>query len=244
MSYENSLKALVGPVSKPILISGMYRSGTTWVGKVVKSSKNVNYYAEPFNFKIKQNKLLFNDQPNIWFMNLNYINDLNYEKGLSMIINQKFTSLRPKAIKEILYYVKFNLKYRNSKRVLIKDPISIFSADWINKKFSTQNIIIYRKPESFIASLKNNNWHFDFNNFLKQEEFVSNELSEYKQEIDFHSKNHNKNKNDLISSSVLLWKILAEKIIFYKKNYPNWKFFSYEDLSNHPQKILKFCLNI
>ena len=90
MSYENSLNALVGPVSKPILISGMYRSGTTWVGKVVKSSKNVNYYAEPFNFKIKQNKLLFNDQPNIWFMNLNYINDLNYEKGLSMIINQKF----------------------------------------------------------------------------------------------------------------------------------------------------------
>jgi len=37
--------------SKPILVTGSHRSGTTWVGEMLASSPNLVYIGEPFNPK-------------------------------------------------------------------------------------------------------------------------------------------------------------------------------------------------
>lgn len=35
--------------SKPILVTGSHRSGSTWVGNIMATSPSVNYIHEPFN---------------------------------------------------------------------------------------------------------------------------------------------------------------------------------------------------
>ena len=37
--------------TKPILVTGSHRSGTTWVGKMLAATGSVGYIHEPFNLK-------------------------------------------------------------------------------------------------------------------------------------------------------------------------------------------------
>ena len=127
-------------------------------------------------------------------------------------------------------YIRFT-KYRIlKKRPLVKDPIAVFSAEWLARSFDMDVVVLIRHPAAFAGSLKKANWTHPFKHFLQQPLLLQHHLSEYRSEIDEYSKT---DKN-IIDQAILLWNLIHHIILKYRDNSPNWIFIKHEQLSKHP----------
>ncbi len=215
----------------PILVTGSHRSGSTWLGKMLSISKRVTYTHEPFNLNNKYK----NSPIKYWFEYVsntdsderqkeyyNYINNI-----IGFPLNLLTTDLiKAERIKSQLSLIKNRLTHR----YLIKDPISILSADWLADKFKMDVVVIIRHPAAFVASLKVKDWYYDFNHLLCQDNLMKNVLSDFEKEIYLLS---NKEKN-IIEHGILLWNLIHYRIKEYQQIHKNWIFVRHEDLSNNP----------
>ena len=113
----------------------------------------------------------------------------------------------------------------------MKDPLAIFSAEWLYKIFNMDVLITIRHPAAFVASLKTKNWVHDFNHFLQQPELIEDLLIDYVNEItDFAEDQY-----DIVEQASLLWKIIYSVVYKYYLMYKNeWIFIRHEDLSRDP----------
>ena len=245
--------------NSPILVTGSHRSGTTWVGNILKQSSNVYYIHEPFDPNgITRNNMLINIwykylrpnkkhqifyilidsliqgkyqfQDTFHFRNALPIYDFRNPNGINTgkFNYNNFPWRLKQLINSILNQIRsLNTNYRF--RGLIKDPIAIFSAEWLYNNFNTQNLILIRHPAAFVSSLKRLNWHFDFNNFLKQNELMEDHLLKYKNQMELTSGN-------ITEEASLLWVCIHSVIKYYQENYPSWVFKRHEDISRNPLK--------
>ena len=166
-------------MKKLIIVSGTHRSGTSWIGKTLCSTRENYYINEPFN-------------PSNRINNAGYIKDeywpLSLEEyelilpSINNIINGRYPYINniknSNSLKDYLktnyYYFHFLKSKLNIKKTnyIIKDPFLLFLIEEINQFFSnTFEIhinITFKDPISFVSSCKKKNWDFDFDNLLKQ----------------------------------------------------------------------------
>ncbi len=223
------------------MITGSHRSGTTWVGNMIAASPQIQYIPDTFapNGSIRQNKLF-----DVWFKMVDPGNDRKYYQRLDSLFKYKFslveafhlkseqgnfdyrnTPARIKFLKDIYA----NKVLRNQKRPLLKDPIAIFSAEWLHGQFDTSNLILIRHPAAFVSSLKRMNWRFDFNNFLNQPLLMEKHLVNYRDQI-------SRKNLPLIIEGALLWNCIHHVIRYYKRCFPGWIYKRHEDISIEPLK--------
>ena len=160
----------------PILITGAHRSGTTWVGKMIANSPSIQYIHEPFNIDYSPYKV----KPNYWFQYVTQENEgLLYEQ-IKQLVMPKTSPNKNKSIKQRFNFLKSSPQ---KQRVLIKDPIAIFSVEWLAERFNMDVVIMIRHPAAFVDSIRERNWTHDFNHFLKQPLLLVKHLSPFKEEI-------------------------------------------------------------
>ena len=221
---------------KPILITGSHRSGSTWTGRMLSLAPNVAYIHEPFNI---------HHRPGICKAKFKYHfpyicseNEKAYLKHLKECLNFKYNYFEElkiaKSFKDIaraqLYYIRFAKNRILKMRPLVKDPIAIFSAEWLAKRFNMDVVVLIRHPAAFTGSLKMANWSHPFDHFLQQPLLIKQYLYEYKSEIEKFSKN----RKNIVDQAILLWNLIHHVILIYQKNNPNWVFVRHEDLSMRP----------
>ncbi|WP_191859188.1 sulfotransferase [Hanstruepera ponticola] len=221
--------------NKPILITGIHRSGSTWIGKILSVSKELQYIHEPFN------KAKYRTSPiDHWFQ---YVNSetSNIEQESIKNYLMSFTNFSGSRLFKALCNVKFKWQIKQALlyelncflcRPLFKDPIAVMSAEWLYKELDTQVLVSIRHPAAFVASIKIANWHFDFNNFLEQQALMDDHLDEFKIEIEKEL-----SKKDLITTGILLWNCIYSYVNKLQKTYYNnsdWIFIKHEDLSKDP----------
>ena len=238
-------------MNEPILITGSHRSGTTWVGNIIRNLPRIYYLHEP----LTPNSItrgLFNTD--IWYK---YYDPKKEYENIETILNELFSGSYPfKAMfhfknslphtdyrnpngindgKIDLKYFKWRINaYLDSKRLnkkeiipLIKDPIALTAAEWIYHKWNSKNVILIRHPAAFVSSLIRLNWRFNFENFTKQPDLIDRFLGPYRSQI-------NNPPKDFISEASLIWTCITKIIIEYQKLYPNWLYIRHEDLSYDP----------
>ena len=238
-------------MNEPILITGSHRSGTTWVGNIIRNLPRIYYLHEP----LTPNSItrgLFNTD--IWYK---YYDPKKEYENIETILNELFSGSYPfKAMfhfknslphtdyrnpngindgKIDLKYFKWRINaYIDSKRLnkkeiipLIKDPIALTAAEWIYHKWNSKNVILIRHPAAFVSSLIRLNWRFNFENFTKQPDLIDRFLGPYRSQI-------NNPPKDFISEASLIWTCITKIIIDYQKLYPNWLYIRHEDLSYDP----------
>lgn len=220
-------------MKKMILVTGSHRSGTTWTGKVIASAHKIRYVYEPFNIALKRK----NCPLKYWFAYAE--TSIAHQKEIANYLKSfyKFWHVnnitRLNSIKSFQDLHKYagNMKGRLDARTLIKDPLALFSAEWMYHHFNLCCVVLIRHPAAFVASLKVANWQFDFNNFLNQPYLLQNYLKEYQTEItDFAE-----NKRGIIDQGILLWNCIYSTINYYQKTYKkDWYFIKHEALSLHP----------
>lgn len=222
--------------SRPILVTGSHRSGSTWAGEMLALSKSVAYVHEPFN--VTDEISINPDQFKLWFQYVCDDNAGDTEIIIRNILEYKYPLLSnlkkcrsarhlAKLCRDQMLSVGHSV---HSRRALLKDPIALFSAEWLAETFDMDVLIMVRHPAAFCSSLKIKNWHHDFNHFLKQPALMSRYLDSYHDDISAAAAN----KLSVIDQAILLWNCVHHTIKQYKSEHSSWIFARHEDLSMSP----------
>jgi len=223
---------------QPILVTGSHRSGSTWVGRVISAHPQVCYVDEPLTPRNIPDH--FNNGFNAWFAYITREWHDSFLRGYRKLLSGRFPGLKDLSRMTVRTWLKFFVYYRlfpgiKRQRYLLKDPIAIFSSEWLARYLDTKNIVLIRHPAAFVSSLKKNNWTHDFNDFLRQPELINHHLPAYRDEIvkcieeDY----------DVIDQGILFWNLFHSYILEMKKKHPDWYFVRHEDLSINPTDEFK-----
>lgn len=229
-------------MGKHILVTGSIRSGSTWIGRVISQSSKIRYIGEPFNLSIRRHEPIFEN----WYECL--INRPLSEQVKAKVYLTSFYSIFDRKLYtnhfrhnrfKFLNKLIREIRSRIIRRTLFKDPIAIMSAEWIYNEFNWDIVVIIRHPAAFVASIKLKNWSFDFDDFLRQDNLMSEYLKDFAEDInDYKTK-----PSDIIENSILVWNCIYSTVLKYQKEYGDlWYFVKHEDLSRSPfNEFEKLC---
>ena len=114
--------------------------------------------------------------------------------------------------------------------IIMKDPIAILSAKWIEENYNAKVVIVVRHPLAFAGSLKKGNTTFDFNHLIRQTRLMGDHLMKYEKLIlEFATQD-----KPIVEQAALLWNILYGTTFKLYKNNPNWIIVTHEELSLDP----------
>jgi hypothetical protein len=224
------------PKSKPILVTGSHRSGSSWVGRMIAMSPSVGYIHEPFN--IVQQPGICGARFDYWFTYLCDENGQRYYDDIrkSLEFRYQFGKVLPtlRTPVDAYHLVKdfshFTYCRTLGKRPLMKDPLAVFSAEWLAKTFGMDVVILIRHPAGFAGSLKKANRPHPFDHFLRQPLLMEQHLSAFRSEIEEFSKS----SKDIVDQAILLWNIIYSMVLKYKEKHPEWIFVQHKALSDDP----------
>jgi hypothetical protein len=225
--------------NKTILLTGSHRSGSSWAGRMIAASPMVGLIYEPFNIKsnIRQRNGC-SAKFEHWFTYLCEENEQDFYQSIKKTINfhcslldQLKTARAPRELaRSFKYYMQFQWYQVSRVRPLLKDPIAIFSAEWLARKFDIDVIVLIRHPAAFAGSLKVKNWTHPFDHFLKQPLLMRDLLYPFEDEI----RKFVNEEQDIIDQAALLWKLIYYVVSIYKQRNSQWIFIRHEDLSIDP----------
>jgi hypothetical protein len=228
---------------KAILITGSHRSGSTWVGKIIAEAPSMIYLHEPFNPDFPPGAGICNAKFEYWFTHITSNNETDFYKSVKNTIELRYrlwsAFKSSKSIGDIkhsfLEYMRFFRHHLQGSTPVMKDPIALFSAEWLAEKFDMNVVVLIRHPAAFVSSIKTRNWSFDFSDFIEQPLLLKNYLYPFEDELrDYASKKH-----DLIDQGALLWKLMYYVVLQYQKSYKDWTFIRHEDLSRNPLQVFQ-----
>jgi hypothetical protein len=223
--------------SRPILVTGAHRTGTTWVGKTLALARGVGYIHEPFNHLTDPGISTVARLDGYTSVSTTAAGET--EKQLSRTLRFSYdmaaqlrTIRNPKdLIRSGRDAVRFGTNRMRSRRPLMKDPLALLSAEWLAETFDMDVIVLIRHPGAFAASLRRLGWTFDFGSLLSQPELMQGHLSGFADEI--HQEVER--PSSILQQAALLWAILYTVVARYRERHADWIFVRYEDLAMDPQ---------
>jgi len=226
----------VAPAGAGVLVTGSHRSGTTWVGQILGLAPGLCYLHEPF-------KPCW-DPPYVWtlwnryFLHVDDHNEAEYEQAVARTLSLCYDPVRVlkcgltprRVVRAADQWARWTYRRLRGRRPLVKDPIALFSAPWLYRRFGLDVVMMIRHPAAFVSSIKVKGWWFNFNHFLRQDRLMSELLYPFEHEIRaLAAKN-----DDLVEQAILQWRCFHHVIHRYQQRYPSWQFVRHEDLSLDP----------
>lgn len=227
-------------IKRPVLITGSHRSGTTWVGHMLRQHPELAYIFEPFNIEMNHLGMGVCEAMERNYLYISEHNEAIYKPridkllrfkypGFSNLIRARSVRALGKSVKDIIAYQQYRSKHQHP---LIKDPLAFFSAPWLANTYDARVIVLIRHPAAFCSSLKVKNWQFNYRNFLDQPELMEKYLHPFESEI----KACEQQQRDIIDQGILVWNCIHHCILQYQQAFNHWQFIRHEDLSMEPEK--------
>lgn len=230
--------ASAGTSPAPILVTGAPRSGSTWVGNVLALDQNAAYIHEPFN-KTCPPGCCRAGFPEVFTyvtpeIEGRYLAALRDTIGWRYSLGAELRALRtPRQLARMTRdFAYFETMRRRGARTILKDPLALFSADWLAQRFGAEVVVVIRHPAAFVASLRAAGWarvHFEI--FGNQPLLMRERLAPFADQIAAAIRD----MPDAIDAGVLLWNILHHHIARLRTEHPGWIFVRHEDLSRAPE---------
>ncbi len=197
-----------------VLVTGSPRSGTTWAGKMLALASGTRYLHEPLNnrFAVEQ----FEEEPfPYWFMYISDFNESEYKQKIGRMLG---LAGRPAG------------KPSNQNEYpVIKDPIAVFSSDWMSRTFDLDVILMVRHPAAFVRSILKLGWNTRPRVFLRQRPLLESWLQPMERELRIQLE-----REDPLTDAALMWKAIHLVVIEYRKRNPDWILARHEDLAKSP----------
>lgn len=223
---------------RPILVTGSIRSGTTWVGQTLATAPGVALIHEPFN----------QDHPigvfaHRWSTQYTHVTDGRYEArevadAMGNMLAHRYRPLahlgnpdNPLRALGILRDLPRFLyrRYVSSPRIVVKDPIALFSAEWLATRFDMDVVIMVRHPGAFAWSYQRIAEPNRFADLLRQKELMAGPLAPFAGEVEKAS-----NTDDPVCQAAILWRIVYSTVTNYQERHPDWMVVRHEDLAADP----------
>jgi len=111
-----------------------------------------------------------------------------------------------------------------------KDPIAIFSAEWMSDTFGMDTVVLIRHPAAFAHSIVKQGWWHPFEHFTAQPSMMRDLFAARADEIERFART----PQPLLDQAILLWTLIHEHIAVMRARRSTWRFIRHEDLSRDP----------
>lgn len=223
---------------RPILVTGAHRSGTGWVGSMIAASPSppVAYLWEPFS--VLHRPGVCDARFPWWFPYVCPENESGYLGPLADMLAFRYKAMAElrsvRSPKDAGRLVRDGRRFRRFRREgarpLLKDPIAIFSAEWLCDSFDMDVLVTIRHPAAFANSVRSRRLEHPFGDFLAQPLLMRDLLDQFEEQIrEFAAE-----EQPLLDQAVLLWRIIHHVILAYRDRRPGWMFLRLEDLARDP----------
>ena len=225
---------------KPVLVTGMHRSGTSWLGSILCAGGAFINIGEPLNVSNRQT--IFPARVRLWYQHITEGNEDDYLRYYEDAIRLKahpFDDLRrmrlgsPRdPVRVPKRWASLALGRLERRRLLIKDPFAVLSIDWFVRRLGCRVVVTVRHPLAVVSSLKRHQFRFDFDNLLRQPLLMEGKLAPFRSEIEAARES----PDDLIGHGSLLWRIIYETLESGDDRSPEVRVVRHEDLSMDPMR--------
>ncbi|MHC4525258.1 MAG: sulfotransferase [Planctomycetota bacterium] len=230
LSMPRSGSSWVGEISMP-------RSGSSWVGEILGSSPTAMYFYEPITktylrkiksrpgvFEDAQKRLRYSqDEPSFFEFSQNelpYTYEASAKNAFSGI---PFFHKR----KVIFRPQQWLLSDRRRKRVIVKE-ISPFMLDWFIKEFRPRIIYLIRHPAAVACSFKRLGWTG------KQFESRLSQMT-----LDKKVPHYSKFTHSFWAEQGAFYAFILKEVLLQTRGYKDFRIVQYEDLCTHPMNAFK-----
>lgn len=222
--------------TRGVLITGSHRSGSTWLGRLLAAADGLHYVHEPFNIVARvrwtahppphQFLYVCADNADGWARELDQAMALRLPVAAQIV-----TSLRHGRARRLARMAHQARQARGlGHRPLVKDPIALFSTAWLAERFELDPVILVRNPVSFVGSLKERNWSFDFNHWADQPLLMEHLLHDYRDAILAQARQ----PGSIVDQGILQWNAMYSVVDRFRRDHPDWMVLRYEDLAAAP----------
>lgn len=201
-------------LKESILVTGSHRSGTTWIGNILALANGTRYVQEPFNRETNP--------------------DLNGYRLANMYAHAPDENLEDLRCSYLSYLSPAPLE-----RLILKDPIALFSSIWIQEEFGAQVVCVVRHPAGFVSSLIKWEWEFFFGYFTAQPRLMESLSPLIRKEIEYYARE----RQEPILQACLLWKAIYGWVLEQNPRKRKWIIVTYENLAKAPQKHFRKLYN-
>jgi glycosyltransferase involved in cell wall biosynthesis len=225
---------------RPVLVTGMHRSGTSWVGRMLNLSQRTAYISEPLNMLHRRGVLDL--EVKHWYQYVHNVKHAEFELAFRRMLKLRYKlgkeMLSLRSDRDLLRMMRDAFVFLRGRiarqRPLIKDPFALFSVPWFLDELDCEVVIVVRHPAAAVSSLKRLGWNFDFKDLLAQDKLMEDWLAPFRNEIEASINE----ESSLVEQGALLWRMLYHTAHQIKERYPAVRLVRHEDLSRQP--LLEF----
>lgn len=217
---------------RPILVTGMPRSGTTWVGRILTASGEVGYINEPFN--LARSPGSFRVPSDHWYAYVTTDTEKRFLPALSQALEFEYPLARElrrcRNRTDLLHTLRSWRDFLRSRgrRPLVKEPHAVFSAAWFAQRLGSDVVVMVRQPLAVVSSWKRLGWSVDFGHLLAQPALMRDWLEPFEGEMTAALGP----SWELVDRVALLWRIIYSVVAH--ERFPRGHLLRHEDLSRDP----------
>lgn len=224
---------------KGLLVTGLPRSGTSWVGKMLEASGEVVYVNEPMNPQHPpgQSPGVLDARVTHRFQ---YISDADdeqwrraFEKTLGLRYGFRAELGRNRSAYDLARMAKYGTSFTTGRlrgrRAMLDDPFAIFSTGWLVQQMGVEAVVLVRDPVSFVGSWRALNWRIHFHELLEQPALVQDHLGPYVDRMRALV-----GSSDWLARTCLLWEATYDVVDRAFRQIPGVHVIGYENLVQDP----------
>jgi hypothetical protein len=224
----------------PIVVTGMARSGTSWVGKLLQASGELTYINEPLNPDHPPGRspgvfdasveghyqYISEENEDGWLAAFDEMLQLRYHVGAELRRNRSPYDLARMA----RYAASFLAGRLLGRRALLDDPYALLASEWLADRLGCRVVVIVRDPAAMVASWKRLGWTTDLGELLHQPALMRDWLEPFRGEMEAVAAT----PTDLVGRVGMLWRLLYLVAAEYERRCRAVRVVRYEDLAADP----------
>jgi Sulfotransferase family len=227
----------------PILLTGMHRSGGSWVAKMIEGGGGVVHVNEPFNRRHPPGLTpgILRVPPPRAYQHVGEHNEAEHLDGFRNMCNLRYDLIAELRANRGLYDLAKAAKYLTAftygrargMRTLIDDPYMVFAAEWLAERLDCRVVMLVRHPVGIVSSLKRigAGWADNLPDIAAQPELVGRYLREHAADLERAAAE----PLDPLGHGALLWLLIHSAIAQQVDSHPEFVLVRYEDLAMNPE---------
>ena len=233
------VKLAANNVKNWTFVTGVPRSGTTFVGRMLSLPLEVDYIHEPFNpqcgipgmtewYRYVRPSLDTEEMQRFHALTRTIF---NYDLRLMGRVPEHDPWSR-RVTKRIVgsrgpFYLRLAKLNPFHRAAVIKDPIGCLLSEYLYLHFNIKPVIVIKHPASFVASLKRVNFWPSLSRLNDQPHLIEDHFSG---EVDFLTREW----PDPVMGAAAFWRAVHKVLLAQAGKYPDWQVVIHEQLSQDP----------
>jgi hypothetical protein len=225
----------------PLLVTGMPRTATSWVGKMLAASGRLVYVNEPLNPSHPPGR-----SPGVLRAEVEhafqYISDHNERAFLPAFrdtVRLRYHPLaelrrnhRPEDVARAARNAAgFTLGRLRGRRALLDDPYAVFAAPWLHRRVGCRVVVTVRDPVATVSSWWRLGWRPRLEELLAQPALLRDRLAGFREELEAAAADP---RADGVEQASLLWRVIYGTVAAYRREVLGLEVVRHEDLSVDP----------